>query len=334
MKPKFVIIGQSPAAYSAIKTMRDGAADWDIALISTDGQLPYSCELFPELINRAIKEKDVFCAAGSFYKENGIEVVLDKEISRINFNRRKVYLSEKAQLDYDALLITDVPQVRLPEVKGSRRQGVFHTARLDSVRRIIKQLTFVETVVVVPSTLYGMQIARALKEAGKEVVVVSAERGFLPFEFMDATEEVLSKGIEAGGLRLIVNTLEDVLGEGEVQAVRFKSGKVMACEMVIFEDVQPDLRFLAEGDLVIRKRVCVHSTMRSNIDNVYAADVLMELSAPEFIGSYSMNRELSMRQGECAVSSILGAEEHFVPPVPEPVHSTDAALLVEALPER
>ncbi len=318
--PKLVIIGQSPAAYSAIRTLRASGADWTATLISTDTHLPYDRGSFPGLIARKVKEKDLFYSTEDFYREGKVEMILDKELSRINFNRRKVYLADRVVVDYDALLITDAPQVRLPEVKGFRRPGVFDTARLDSMRRLLKRLVFVETAVVVPVSLRGIEIALALKEAGKEVVLVSAEEKVLASGCPDAQAESLAGSIEKSGLRVVANnSIEDILGEGEVQAVRFKSGKVMACETVLLEEAAPDLRFLTDTGLLIRERICVHTTMRTNIPDVYAADAVMEFAAPVFVGTYGMDSTMSMRQGECAARTILGGEEHFQFIAPDPL---------------
>ncbi|MEI6437638.1 MAG: NAD(P)/FAD-dependent oxidoreductase [Candidatus Omnitrophota bacterium] len=330
--PKLVIIGQSPAAYAAIRTLRASGAEWTVTLISTDTHLPYDRNRFPGLLGRKLKEKDVFCSTDTFYKEGKVETILDKELSRINFNRRKIYLSDRVQVDYDALLITDGPQVRLPEIKGIRRPGVFDMARLDSMRRLLKHLLFVETVVIVPVSFRGIEMALALKEAGKDIVLVSDQERVLSSFTSDAAVDALAGFIEKSGFRVMPsNGVEDILGEGEVQAVRLKSGKVMACQAVIFEGAQPDLRFLSDTDLLMRDRICVHTTMRTNIADVYAVDAVMELSAPSYIGSYSMESDLSMRQAECAVKAILGSDEPFELTLPDPVKSLESVFPIELL---
>ncbi len=314
--PKLIIIGQSPAAFSAIRTMRTGGVDWDITLVSTDGELPYDRSFFPGMVTRKNKEKDVFCAGFDFYKNNKVEVILDKELSRINVKRRKLFLADRLQLDYDALLITDTPHIRLPEVKGSRRRGVFHFSRLDSIRQMLKHMIEVETVVVAPTSLRGIEMALAFKLAEKEVILVLSQEKILPGEgevVEGALNEMLRSLIDGSGLRIMPhNNITDVLGEGEVQAVRLHSGKVLACGMLVVEDAAPDLRFLAEDDLLIQDRICVHTTMRSNRPDVYAADAVMELADPKFLGSYSMETALSLRQGEVAAKTILGVEEPWL----------------------
>lgn len=323
--PKLVIIGQSPAAYSAIRALRAADAGWSITLIATDGQLPYDRGRFTDFIGRRIKEKDIFCSTEDFYKEGKVELILDKEISRINFNRRKVYLSERVQVDYDALLMTDAPQVRLPEIKGVRRPGVFDMARLDSMRRLSRQMIDIETALVVPVSLRGIAMAVALRDGGKEVALVLPGEADAAAAQFGVSADVLSGSIEKNGLRVVANnTIADILGDGQVQAVRLKSGKVMACEALILEAVVPDLRFLADTDLLMRERICVHVSMQTNIADVYAVDAVMEMPvaadaaagdretpdpgcAGALVGSYGMDSESAMDQGERAVRAMLGS---------------------------
>lgn len=311
---EFVIIGQSVAAYMAIVTMVEAKADYHITLIPTDGKLPYDRDVFPKLMTLGEKDTPLFCAEESFYKKNKVTVISGKEISRINFTRRKIFLADRIQLDYDALFITDAPQIRLPDVKGVKKEGVFHLARLDTVRSVFRRLPFVETAVVVASSVRGLETALALKLAGKEVILCSSSDSIIPLNETDMPIDVLNGLIERSGLRFFQNTrVEDILGESEVQAVRFSSGKVIASELVIYESVIPDLRFLMDTDIILQERICVHSNMRSNLPDVYAADAMIELVSPRIIGSYSLDQRVLCRQGECTAKAILGLDDHIQP---------------------
>lgn len=310
--PKLVVMGQSPAVISIIETLRQTAQDWEITFISTDGQLPYDRGVFAKLIAHKGKEKDVLCKPEEFFKTHNVQLILDKEISRINFNRRKIFLAERSQIDYDVLIMADAPQPRLPERKGIRKIGVFHLARLDMVRRLIKHLVFTETAVVEAVTLSGVAAALAIKEAGRDVVVVMPEEKPFACVLGEDLSAVCLKLLEQKGIRVFAgNTVEDILGEGEAKAVRLKSGKILASEMVVFEDVAPDFRFLTEGDLVMTERITVTSAMRTSVANVYAVDTVMEMESPRIKGHYGLDTAIARRQGEAAAQDLLGQPAVF-----------------------
>ena len=309
---RLVIIGQSPAVVSAIKKIREEADGWDITLISADGERPYDRSLLAKLIARKVKENELFCETDDFYTANKVDLILDKEITRINFNRRKVFLAERAQVDYDDLIICDAPQPRLPEKKGIRKTGVFHLARLDAVRKLIKYLPFTETAVVEVVSLTGIETALALKEIGKDVIIVASEEVLLSGLLGEGTARLFLKLLEKKGIRIFLGSMiEDILGDVELKAVRLKSGKVLACEMVVFDDVAPDLRFLSEGDLVMTERITVMGTMHTNLHHVYAVDTVIEMQSPRMKGSYSQATSIGQRQGEVAAMNVRGMEAVF-----------------------
>jgi nitrite reductase (NADH) large subunit len=329
---KVVIIGQSPAVISAVRKLREGTGDFDLTIISTDNNLPYDRSFFPRLIVQKGKETGLFCETADFYKSNRVEVVLNKDISRINFNRRKVFLADKMQIEYDLLILADAPQPRLPDRKGIRKPGVFTLARIDAARNLVRHLPFTETAVIELSGWVGLETALALKEAGKDVVVVSGKDTLLPGLLSQDLSALLFALLEKRGVRIVLNnSVEDVLGEGECKAVRFTSGKVLATEMLIVEDVRPDLRFLEGADIVLSEGIVVTGTMQTSAPSAYAVDVMAQLQEPKLVGSYALTTTIGAAQAAVAVSSIKGGTTTFTFDPEDPRKRLEALFSAEDL---
>lgn len=304
---KFVLLGQSLALIAAARFIRSRDTVAEIVILSCDGKVPYDRSLLPQLISKKIKERDLFREAEDFLQAEDVALVLDKEVTRINFNRRRIFLSDKQNMDYDVLIMADAPQVRMPNLKGIRRTGIFHLARLDTVKGLLRHLPFIETAVVEINSVLGVETALVLKELGKDVLAVSGQERLLEGCIDGASSQTLSVLLEKRGIRtLLNNSFEDFLGDSDVKAVRFKSGKVVACEAVVFDDPPPDLRFLADGDLVIGQRIPVTSNMRTNMENVFAVDVLCQMELPKITGNYSFPSADAERQGEVAALAAFG----------------------------
>jgi NAD(P)H-nitrite reductase large subunit len=329
---KVVIIGQSPAAASAVRKLREGGGDFELTIISTDGNLPYDRSFFPRLIAQKGKEAGLFCEKEDFFKSNQVAMVLDKEISRINFGRRKVFLADKIQIEYDLLIMADAPMPRLPERKGIRKLGVFTLARLESMRKLIRHLPFTETAVIEPVGWTGLETALAIRESGKDVVIVSAQEALLPDQLPHDMFGLLRSLLEKRGIRVFPNNrVEDVLGEGECQAVRLTSGKVLAAEMFIPEDVRPDLRFLEGADLVLAEGVMVTGTMQTSFPSAYAVDVMSQMQEPPLLGSYALSSRIGSAQAEAAVSAIKGAPVPFTLSLEDPQKQLGTLFSVEEI---
>ena len=299
-----VIIGQSPAVHAAVKSVLDRDPSAGITIISSDGQLPYDRMLLPGLIDRSVKENDIFCAGEDFYKSAQVQVVLGKEISRVNFNRKRIFMAEKTQVDFEGLIIADGVEPRMPGLKGVRRQGVFHLARLESVKSLVRYLTFTETVVVEPLGFAGIKAALALKAVGKDVIVIIRAEALLAGLLSVARAQILRRALAKRGIRLIAGGIDDIIGETEVKAARLKSGKVVACDMIVIEDVAPDLRFLEETGILAGERIRVTGPCRSAVPGVHAIDVACQVDDFKFTGAYAMNTETGLLQASVAVAGL------------------------------
>jgi nitrite reductase (NADH) large subunit len=304
-----VIMGQSPAVHAAVKALLDRDPSVAITLISCDGQLPYDRMLLPGLIDRSVREKDLFCADEDYYKSAQVQVIMGKEISRVNFNRKRIFMAEKVHVDFEGLIIADGSEVRLPPFKGIRRQGVFVLARLESVKSLVRYLTFTETAIVEPCGFAGIKAALALKAVGKDVIVAVRDEALLMKILPAARVQVLGRALEKRGIRLIMGGIDDVIGETEVKAVRLKSGKVVACDMVVLEDVAPDLRFLCDTELVVGERIPVTAAFRTNIPEVYAIDAVCQNDALKFTGAYGLNTQTGSLQASAAVAGLCGDDK-------------------------
>ncbi|NLE65133.1 MAG: FAD-dependent oxidoreductase [Elusimicrobia bacterium] len=309
--PELAIIGQSPAVVSLIRNLRERGAGWDITLFSTEGILPYDRTRLVSLIGRKAREADLLCEAAGFYEKNGVRVVLDKEIARVNPSRRRIFFSDKTQVGFDALVLADAPQVRFAERKGVRKPGVFHLARLSTVKALVKHLVQADTVVIEAAGWGGIEAALAVRELGRKVMVVILPQ-FPVGEEGKVSLDVLSALLSRREIRMVSEgPLQDIIGEGEVRAVRFASDKVMAAEIVILEEVLPDLRFLSEGGLVVNERIVVASDMRTSAADVFAIDTVCELQEPRFFGHYAFDAERVSGQGEVVAWALSGETRAF-----------------------
>jgi len=82
---------------------------------------------------------------------------------------------------------------------------------------------------------------------------------------------VLSEPIE-GVEAVSDNPIVEILGEGEVKAVRLSNQKVIGASLVIFTEIfEPNIDFLKSTDIKINKGIVVDDAMRTNIPFVFAA---------------------------------------------------------------
>ncbi len=242
---KILVVGNSLATIKAIEDIRQKDKDSDISLFCSEGMLPYDRFTLPSFLAGQIKEAATHILSENFFKEQRVGVVANEKLARISSKRKYLTTETKIKIDYDQLVIADLGCVMPLSVKGHQRQGVFDCTLLSSVKKIVKYLPFADTIFVMVTHMQGFNIACALHGLGKEVVIVVSEDSLLSNFLDDETSALLKQIIENSDIRVITdNTIEEILGDSEVKAVKLQSGKVLAAQMVIADSLPLDWRLI------------------------------------------------------------------------------------------
>ena len=88
---KIVILGASVAGAKAAEEIRQQDQSCEISMVSTDGFYPCDYKSFAPFLSKEINSDKVFYQPNDFYQQNNINVILDKKINRVNFNRKRVF---------------------------------------------------------------------------------------------------------------------------------------------------------------------------------------------------------------------------------------------------
>jgi len=260
---KTLVVGNSLDVFPIIENIFGSNKDGQVTLFTTEGVLPYDRSLLPALLAANASEKQVFKASDIFFSACHPEVVTAENLARISVKRRYLTTENKNQIGYDRLVLVDTGALILPNVRGNQRTGVFDCWRLSSMRALKKHLLFTDCVTVVVTKPQGLNMACALSLLKKEVTVVSAGPGLLPDVFDEETGLLLKQILELQGISVFSeNALEEILGDVEVKAVKLRSGKVIACDAVIFDEAKADIRMLSEPTLTDEDKICIEECFK------------------------------------------------------------------------
>ena len=86
---KILIIGSSPAGVKAAEEIRKKDKENEISILSVDGFYPYDRNLFADYLSKDVQLSELYCRPEKYYQDNKIDVICDRQITRINFNRCK-----------------------------------------------------------------------------------------------------------------------------------------------------------------------------------------------------------------------------------------------------
>jgi nitrite reductase (NADH) large subunit len=310
---KIVAIGNSVAAVRALEEIRRRDKESEMTLFCEESRLPYNRFLFGDLLTKTVTEDKIFYKAAGFYKEQNILTILGKRIARVDFKKNRITTEEKEQVPFDTLLIANTGHELFPNVKGTSKMGVFGLCRLGDIKDILSILHLVDVAVVQANTIDGLKVAEGLRAKNKDVVLVIPSPQFLSGILDAETAETIVKYLEENGVRVIRgSSIAEILGEGEVKAVRLNTGKVLASQMVIFGDTTPDLRLFNDSPLEKREGILTDEYFRTSMEGVFAVDAVF-LPRASLPVSFMTLSELE-EQGRVAGLNILGETTAFVRP--------------------
>ncbi len=259
---KTLVVGNSLEVLPIIESILNEQGQ-EVTLFATEGLLPYDRSALPALVAGVQTEERIYKASEAFLEKFHPQLVTTEVLNRISVKRKYLTTEKKNQIEYDRLVLVDTGKLILPNVRGHQRTGVFDCWRLSSIKQLKKHLPFADSVTVVVSNVQGLNMACAISQLKKEVTVVSARAGLLPDIFDEETGMLLKQILEGRGVRIFGdNAIEEILGEGDLKAVRLRSGKVLACDTVIFDEARADIRMLSEPTLTEDDKICVEDCFK------------------------------------------------------------------------
>ena len=260
---KTLVVGNSLDVLPIIQNILGAQKDEQVTLFTTEGVLPYDRSMLPALIAATATEQQLYAASKIFLEKHHPDLVTTEALARISVKRRHLTTEKKTQINYDRLVVVDTGHLILPPIKGHQRTGVFDCWRLSSIKALKKHLPFTDNVTVLVSKPQGLNMACALSQLKKEVTVVSPGPGLLQDIFDEETGLLLKQILEGKGIRVFSETtVEEILGDVEVKAVKFKSGKVLASDTVIFDEAKADIRMLSEPTLTDQDQIAIEESFK------------------------------------------------------------------------
>jgi len=310
---KIVILGGSPAGIKVIEHIREQDKVSEIILIALDGHYPYNRDAFDAFIAKEIPFDGVFCRSKKFYDENKVSVFLDKKITRINVKHKKIFTEDKTQIDYNFLIVTDTPENRFPQIKGTNKSGIYGYKKLRDIELLVKELPFIETCAIQSDTFTGLRVAAALAKRGKDVMLFTSGKDFFSQHFDAEVTDWLVEQWSQNGLRIMRgNLISEILGDKAVKAVRLSTGKVFSAEGILFVECDEDMRLFSDLNIQMEVKFHVNEQFQTNVDGLFALGHVCYGALTESVQASMILEAQGIKVGEVITGRNVG--DSFLPP--------------------
>lgn len=255
---KVAIIGASVSGHNIALRLKGKRPDCEVTLLSDENYPPYDHLKLADLISGVISESDLFFCSEDFYLKQNINFLKGKKVATLNTQKKLIYFKDKGSLNYDFLVIASGRSPSLPEIPGARKEGVFRLYTLDDTKEFLKRYIS-EPVAVAGSNAFTLRVSEAISERFKSEVKL-------------ITHKVFDPGLVPKNVEVVQDSIKEIIGEGQAQAVKLASGKALSISAVLFVgDYKSNIDFLKNTDVRVKDDfVVIDAWMQSTVKDIFA----------------------------------------------------------------
>ena len=283
--PRFdlVIVGGGLASARAIKSFRESGGEGSIGLISKDSTLPYHRPPLSKKFLRGETDDEPLVEDQTFYADNGVEVMLETEVSSVDVRDRAVQL-DSDRVEYRKLLLATGAWPRRLAVPGADLENVFTLRTVANSKAIREAAANTERAVIVGAGFIGMEVAASLRQIGKAVSQIHLGRWLFDRLGVEQLSDELAALYESNGVQLVLgNEVEAFHGNGRLEAVTTKNGRRVEADLaVVGIGVDPVTDFLDGSGIELENGVIVNERFETNIPDVFAVGDIANFFDPLF----------------------------------------------------
>lgn len=274
-KLKLVLIGNGMAGVRTLEELLKIAPElYDITVFGAEPHPNYNRILLSPVLAGEQAFEDIVLNDLNWYSENGIRLLLNRKVTRIDRHRRKVYAEDGPEAEYDRLLIATGSNPFILPVPGSRLQGVIGYRDIADTQTMIDTASSHSHAVVIGGGLLGLEAANGLKQRGMDVTVVHLSDWLLERQLDRTAGKLLQEALESRGIQFRLNTHTEELiddGSGRVCAIRFKDGEVIAADLVVMAaGIRPNTELAEKTGLPCNRGILVNDTLQTYDPRIYA----------------------------------------------------------------
>ncbi|MBW2146312.1 MAG: NAD(P)/FAD-dependent oxidoreductase [Deltaproteobacteria bacterium] len=309
----YLIIGNGVAGNSAAEMIRKIDNQGKILLFSRETYYFYYTPILPEYLSGERTLKSFTTHNDNWYTKNNIDLHLETEITAIDASRKTVFASRGEEFRYDKLLLATGGYSFIPPIKGAQLDGVFAVRTIDDANVIKERAKISKKLVLIGGGLLGLEAGNGLRKAGMEVSVVEIYPRLLPRQLDTEGATILQKQMEEMGFTFYLGakTQEIVKQKGGL-SVCLEGGEELYADMVLISaGVRPELTLAKSLGLAIDKGVKVDDSMKTGLEDIYAAGDLIEHR-----GRYYGIWPASLEQGKVAGANMAGKAMKYEGTVP------------------
>jgi len=275
MAGSYVIIGDGIAGSSAAESLREGAPDADITVITDEGEALYNRILIKEFAKGKLPAAPMSIHDPDWYDERDIDLQLDTHVTGIDTDGHTLHTDEGTEYSYDKLLVaTGGTPVQLP-VDNSEADGVHHFWTFDDARAIKEHADEADTGVVVGAGLLGIDFAAICGAQEVDAHYLMRGESWWRYALSKDGADIIHDALEENNVTPVFDSGVDhfeVDDSDHITAAVDPNGETYDSEFAgVAIGLDFNLELLQGTDIERDDGVVVDEYMQTSVEDIYAA---------------------------------------------------------------
>jgi nitrite reductase (NADH) large subunit len=293
----YIILGNGVAGNAAAETIRKYDNAGEILIFGKEKYPFYYIPGLPEYLSGESPLNRLIIHDEKWYRDHRLALHMETEIRRIDAANKIVATQEGQTYAYDKLLLATGGISFVPPIKGANQGGIFTLRTIADADVIREKAGKSKKLALIGGGLLGL-----------EVTVIEFFPRLLPRQMDIPGAALLQKLMEDMGFRFYLGeTTREIIRQNGCLAAQLESGKTINADMILISaGTRPDLTLARALGLDIDKGVKVDDTMKTGLDEIYAAGDLIEHQG-RYYGLWSA----AMEQGKVAGAAMAGQPARY-----------------------
>ncbi len=279
MPHPYVLIGGGVAAASAIEGIREQDPDGGILLLSRENHPPYHRPpLSKDLWFGKQTKDDLAVHPDQFYRDQRVEVSLRREVVELDPEGRRVWDDRGIAVEYERLLLATGGKPRLLDVPGADHEQVHYFRSLEDYLMLESRLDRLQHVLVLGGGFLALELAAALRHAGKEVTLVYPHEYPLQRALPRDLGMFVADYYRQQGVETVSNeTILEFQGQGGLLIGRTRSGDMITTQTALVAiGIDPNVDLAEAAGIEVGNGIEVDEHGRTSDPHVFAAGDVAE----------------------------------------------------------
>ena len=281
---KFVVIGGSAAAISAVEAIRSVDLESQIDLFSDEATPLFSRVLLPYYVAEELSKPLLSFRSADFFEQNKVIAHIGVRVEEISIGSKSVRTEGGEQFHFDRLLLTTGGKPIVPPIPGIDKEGISTLKTMADAEKIYQFKG--KKAVVIGAGSVGVETSISLKRRGMEETLLEQLGHVLPTVFDDEAAAIVRKRIEDLGIQTITGEKAvHFTGNGHVKSAVTDSREI-ECDMVVLAvGVKPAIELALKAGIGAGSLggIKVDPQMMTNLPDVYAAGDVTDVPEKQII---------------------------------------------------